>query len=472
MTDKEKKRTLLLLGSIIFIFVLMMVYLSYFQFFKADKMKHSAGNRRNFIEEETVVRGDIFDRNGEVLASSNSVEENYKRNYSYPELYSHIIGYSDKTLGKTGLEAAYNDYLLNKTNVGLVDAIKRYLSPEEMKGNSLVLTVDNLIQKKTHELMQGKKGAVVALNPKTGEVYSMVSMPDFNPSTIAEDWASINENSDGQLFNRAIKGKYHPGSIFKVVTAASFLRDANLDLKYVHTGEEIVDGYKFHDTTKKSLGEVGLETAFTYSLNTYFANKVMAMGKNTFGKTAEDFMFNKNIPFELSVTESVFNYKDDISKVDIASSAIGQGKVLTNPMNMALVAAGVANEGLIVEPHIIKRIEDASGNVIKSTETKELNRAVSVEIADKLKDMMVDVVNKGTGKSAAIKGIQVAGKTGTAQNESENEHTWFIGFAPAENPVIAIAVVLEKSGGTGSTEAAPIAREIIRTAINRLNTIQ
>ncbi len=471
MADREKKRILLLLGALISIFVLMMVYLSYFQFFKAEEMKNDPGNRRNSMVADKVIRGDIYDRNGELLAHSETIEDNYNRTYTYPNLYSHLIGYSYKNMDKTGLESSLNNYLLDQNSIGLFDAINNYLSDGPRKGNSAYLTVDTLVQKKAHEMMQGKKGAVVALNPKTGEVYSMLSAPDFNSMTIREDMANL---KNSELVNRAVQSTmYPPGSIFKIITTAALLNDANVDLKYKHTGEENIDGYTFRDSTKKVFGEVGLETAFRHSLNTYFANKVMLLGKDPLGKTADRFMFNQKIPFELNVAMSQFDYQKDLSKTDIAASAIGQGRVTTTPLHMALMAAAIANDGVMVEPHVVKRIEDSKGNIVKDYEINELSQATSPEIANKIKEMMVDVVNKGTGKNVAIRGVQVAGKTGTAQlGGDKNEHTWFVGFAPADNPVVAIAVIVEGSGGTGGTEAAPIAREIIRTAINNLNIIQ
>ncbi|MDO5725562.1 MAG: penicillin-binding transpeptidase domain-containing protein [Tissierellia bacterium] len=470
MNDIQKKRLITVLIIIMSMFVALIVYLSYFQFFKADEYKKSSKNRRNNIEQQSVKRGSFYDRNGEILAYSEEMGSNAKRIYSYPRLYSHIIGYSYKDLGKSALELRMNDYLLNNYEPGIVSAARKYFQDIDT-GCSIYLTIDTVLQKKTHQLMKDHKGAAICMNPTTGEIYSMVSMPDFDPSTLKENWEEINKDSTSPLYNRALNGLYPPGSVFKTITATSLMEHQEIDKNYEHTGKQVIDGYTFHDPIDKQLGNIGLNDAFRLSLNTYFVSKSMDLGANNLGKTAEEFMFNQKIPFDLGIKVSKFDYTTKMTKTELASSAIGQGRVLSTPMNMLMSTSAIANGGKIVKPGLIKKIESFDEKTIKEFKTEELTQAVSPIIAEQIKEMMVEVVKNGTGKNAGLKNVQVAGKTGTAQTAGEN-NAWFIGFAPADNPVVAVVVVLEKEEGSGGKDAAPIARDIISTALNNLSTIQ
>lgn len=465
--SKEIKRIIFVLVAFCLSFIGLIIYMSYFQVFKAEAVKNNSYNKRLWINEESILRGSILDRNEKVLAYSQKEGESFNRYYEYGRLYSHVIGYSYRKYGKSGLELEYNNTLLNINENAAINEIKNIVAPTT-EGNSIKLTIDHELQSKSRKLLEGKKGSIVAMNPTTGEIYAMVSLPDFDVSNLNSNWKEISEDTNSPLLNRATQGLYAPGSIFKVITTMASLKSNNIDENYECTGSIIVDGYEFKDYQGKSHGNIDLKQALAKSCNTYFVGKSMEMGKDIIGEVADNFMINKKIPFDLSVKTSQFPYKENLGKTDIAAASIGQGKVLVTPLNMALIASGIANSGDIVEPTLVKEVISKNGKTIKTTHPKILSNAIDPMIANEVKDMMVEVVKSGTGRNAGIKNVKVAGKTGTAENASGKSHAWFIGFAPADNPKIAISIILEEEGSTGGKSAAPIAREIILHTINNI----
>lgn len=465
--NKEHKRMIRVFTAMCTLFVVLIVYLSYFQVFTASTIKDSSYNKRLWIDEENILRGMILDRNGKILAYSEKTEDSSVRHYNYGNLYSHIIGYSYREYGKAGLEAEYNNELLNLIDSSTFKEIKKIIEPNS-EGNSLKLTLDHGLQEMASGLLQGKKGAIVVMNPQTGEVYAMVSQPTFNSSTLREDWKNIVENPDSPFINRATNGLYAPGSTFKVVTALASLETPNVETTYDCSGSIKVDGYVLKDYGGKAHGKVDLKEALVKSCNSYFAQMGLQVGKDKMGEVSEKFMLNNKIPFDLPVKNSSFPYKEGMGKTELAAASIGQGKVLVTPLNMALIASAIGNGGDMVKPILVKEIISSKGNVIKTNYTETLSTVTNGLVANELKDMMTEVVSRGTGTNASIKNIKVAGKTGTAENASGKTHAWFIGFAPADNPKVAISVVLEEDGTTGGKTAAPIARKLMVEALNRI----
>lgn len=465
--NKENRRITIVLIGFCVMFIGLIVYISYFQVFKAEAIKRNSYNKRLWINEESILRGSILDRNGKTLAYSEKKDNRYQRYYLFGRLYSHIIGYSYREYGKAGLELQYNNTLLDINENATINEIKSIVSPTT-EGNTIKLTIDHGLQAKARDLLKGKKGSIVAMNPNTGEVYAMVSLPDFDASKLTEDWKEISENPDSPLVNRATQGLYAPGSTFKLITTIAALNKTDLDKNYECTGSTVIDGYKFKDYQEKAHGELDLKQALVKSCNTYFAEKAIEIGKDRIGYVAEKFLINKNIPFDLPTKNSQFPYKENLGKTDIAASAIGQGEVVVTPLNMALVASGIANGGEIVKPTLVKEIISKYKKVKKTNTIEILSQAIDPIIANEIKDMMIEVVKSGTGTNARIKNIKVAGKTGTAENPSGKSHAWFVGFAPADEPKVAVAVVLEEEGSTGGKGAAPIARDIILYVLNNI----
>lgn len=473
MNKSELRRIVILMVGLIALFLGAIVYLTYFYLFEAETVRNHPSNRRGYIEEAQIKRGDIYDRNGELLATSKGEPGHYHREYTYPTLYSHMIGYSHPSLGKSGLEASHNDDLLNRNSNRAIVQISNWLSNKKQGGNSLILTVDTQVQSKARELLEenAERGSIVVMNPKTGEIYAMASLPDFNAMSVAEDWNSLQKNKAGALLNRSINGRYPPGSTFKIITAASLL-DSNLNLNYDDKGSQTIDGREFKNAEGSIYGNVDLKDAITHSINTYFVSKGAKLGKERLGSTADQFYFNKKIPFDLPVSPSVFDYKKNIPKTTLAASAIGQGDVLVTPLHMAMVASTVANDGKMMEPILVKEVEDPKGKSIRKHEPKVLQDSISEETAKKLNEFMLSVVQNGTGKRAAMRRVKVAGKTGSAENASGENHAWFIGDAPANDPQVAVAVIVEQAGRSGGSVAAPMARDIIAYALNNIDFSQ
>ncbi len=471
MRPKERSRILILLSGLIVLSLSLIVYLSYFIIFEAEAVKKHPANRRASIVESEIQRGSIYDCNGEVLAYSEGEPGNYTRINNFPNLYSHIIGYSHPSLGKSGLESSYNDYLLNRNGNQTLKQMSNFLRDDKKMGNNLVLTIDTRVQSKARDLLSNaaEKGSIVLMNPKTGEIYAMVSLPDYNVMTISEDWDSINQSKDGVLLNRSISGAYPPGSTFKIITAAALLENKDIKQSYLDEGVQVINGREFSNAGGKEYGSVNLKAAFSYSLNTYFVSKGVELGQQKLGSEADKFMFNQKIPFDLKVKNSIFDYSKRMDNTKLAASSIGQGDVLATPLNMAMVASAVANEGKMQKPILVSRVEDPKGATIWENKKEVLKESLTPEIAEELKDLMIAVVREGNGGNASLRNYQVAGKTGTAENASGKNHAWFVGFAPANDPELAVAVIIEESGSTGGKAAAPVARDLILYAKNNLN---
>jgi len=446
------------------LFFSIIAYLTYFQIFKSAEMAVNPYNKRQLAREEKTIRGSIFDRSGTVLAET-QINESGQENRVYPfnRLYSHLIGYSSKQYGKAGIESYYNGRLLALGEENILSRIQQMITEDKIKGHDLLLTIDHPLQKKSSELLEGKTGAIVALNPKTGEVLAMVSKPDYNPNNLLENWDSLLADPKSPLLNRSISGLYPPGSIYKTVIAAGVLKDGGIDTNYDCTGAITIDGYVLTDAGKRAHGHLDLRDSMIVSCNTNFARMGVALGSDKVTEISKDFFLGKKIGSDMPIAESRYPYTK-MSPTDVAAVSIGQGKLLVTPMHMAVVAATFANDGTMMEPYIVEEVRSADGRVVASGRSQG-TQIVSAEIAKEVADMMVAVVSQGTGTNARLSGVKVAGKTGTAENETGENHSWFIGFAPADDPQIAVAVILESEGRSGGAAAAPIAREVIRQGL-------
>lgn len=465
MKVNENKRIVkgfLFLGAL---FVFLIGFLTTFEVFLKDDVVNNAYNRRIWDMDTGRIRGSIFDRSGTLLAySQENAEGRQERIYPFGGLYAHVIGYHTPLYGNSQLEATYQmDLSGNKAWNRLVDLPAQWAG-ESLYGNELHLTLDHTLQKKAQELLKGRNGAVVALDPKTGAVLALASNPTFDPNgaVLEQQWDSHQKSEEFVLLPRSTQGLYAPGSTFKVLTAAAALATQKESFVWEDKGSIFIDGKEITNYDQKVYGSVNLEKAITQSVNTYFAALSQEMGAAPLETVAEGFGFNEPIPFSIFVSTSRFPV-GEFSKTQTASAAIGQGEVLVSPLQMALVAATIANEGRLMEPYLVQEVRMHSQQLVEQHAPKEWKNSLSSEHASILKDLMIRVVEKGTGTKAALSGIVVAGKTGTAQNERSGEdHAWFIGFAPAENPQIAVAVILEYSGTTGGSAAAPIGGALMK----------
>lgn len=455
----ENRNILLVFTGILLVFVFFVGYLSYFQLFKAKSTADNSYNKRLAVDESAVRRGSIYDADGVLLAESRYGDSSYERFYEYGKLYSHVIGYSSKQYGKTGLERNRNSELLNIGSDSPLAKLKEKVLTQE-PGNDLHLTLLHNVQKTAYDQLTGHKGAIVALNPKTGAVYAMVSLPTYNPNDLDADWGDLVNDTESPLLNRATQGMYTPGSVIKLITATSILENPDIvTLDYDDKGTTIIDGYEISNVNKTAHGQIGLDQALKYSSNTYFADKSVELGAERLGATFEAFLFNTEIPFDIGVSKSIAPFKRGMSQTSLAAAGFGQGETLATPLLMAMMGAAVANDGEIVQPYLVENVVSSKGVTVTSHEPKILGMAGNPEIMNQITEGMVQAVDRDS--KAYLTWTKVAGKTGTAQTNNDSTHAWFVGFAPADDPEIAVAVVLEEDGTSGGDTAAPIAKEII-----------
>ncbi|KAJ53203.1 cell division protein FtsI/penicillin-binding protein 2 [Clostridium tetanomorphum] len=449
-------------------------YITYFQIIVAPKIISSQYNQRLWAKRNEVLRGTIYDRNMKALTKSIRInKDSQKRQYEGGAISAHALGYLDVKYGITGLEKKYDEEL---TSTSIKETISSFIKANDKEpekyGNNIKTTLDYNVQKKAYELLGDNRGAVVALNPKTGEILAMVSKPSFNPNDLEKDWEAINTNKDRPLLNRATAGLYPPGSIFKTITAVSALDNIPgiINKRFEDNG---VLAFNSKESLKnyngEVLGNIGFKEAFVHSSNVVFGKLGIDIGNDKLKETAEKFYFNKDIPANgLVIENSRFPSLKSYEKGNLAQSAIGQATVLSTPIEMALTAGTIANDGVMMKPYIVKEVLTSKREVIKTIKPESLNTVTSKENAKIVKDFMRGVVSDGTGRGAALEGIEVCGKTGTADYKEEGSgaspHSWFIGFAPYNDPQIALAVIVE-GGGQGGIAAASIASGVFKAAL-------
>ncbi len=459
----NNKRIIHVLIVVSTLFLALLTYLLYFNMFKAEKVSVNPYNRRQWDEERYVTRGNIYDSEGLLLAETQEdSEKNAKRVYTQGSLYSHVIGYSSKVYGKSLLEMEYDSQLLGKGDLGIFQGDKK-------RGFDLNLTISNTLQKYAYSKMNGRRGALVALNPKTRAVLTLLSLPDFDPNgeSVEAKWNDIVEDENSPLIPRTVQGLYPPGSTYKLVTLAAAFENNLVGKTFEDVGAFTVGDVTVENYNGKKYGEISLEKAFSLSSNQVFCEVGYSLGSEAVLEVSERFGIGKDILFDLDVLKSRIEYKK-MTDTDGALVSIGQGQLLVTPMNMAIISSAVANGGNLLKPYVVESV--TKGNtVIESAKGGMGARAISEECALYIRDCMIDAVKNGTGKNAQISGVTVAGKTGTAENEKEKDHSWFVGFAPAEDPEIAIAVLLENDGRSGGDSAAPIAGSVMRKYLEMLN---
>lgn len=448
------------------VFFVLINYLIYFSMFKGPEIVTRPDNRRMWDIRNKVVRGTIYDRGGKVLSISEKKEgsNEYKRVYKGGAATAQVLGYYDVQYGITGLENLYDSYLSSNISASIFAWIGNGFKEVNKKGDDVYTSLDYSLQKAASDALGTSKGSVVVLKVDTGEILAMVSKPSYDPNNLSKIWDSINSDESRPLLNRSVSGLYPPGSTFKAVTGVSALENIEgvVDEVFNDTGKmDLGGGYTLSNDHGKVMGKINMEQAMIRSSNLFFGDLGMRLGDKLL-RTAEKFGFNKSIPSDgIIIDKSRFpGYKAN-EKGNLAQSGFGQAEVLATPIQMALVAQTIANDGVMMKPTLINKVTDYSGNDVKKLEPSETGQVTSIGYASEIKRYMRDVVSKGTGTRAQVSGVQVCGKTGTAQHiESKTPHSWFIGFAPYKNPEIAIAVIVEE-GGYGGSAAAKISARVI-----------
>ncbi|WP_291650647.1 penicillin-binding protein 2 [Clostridium sp.] len=470
----------------LFCFIALISYIAYFQVFEGPDIANDSGNKRLWAKRNEVLRGTIYDRDGNPLTNSIRLDKfNQSREYVYGDLYVHALGYIDERFGITGLEEEYDNELSKYSSFsnGVRSLLKNFdlkkafeNRDEEKVGNGIVTTLDYNLQKVAYDAMGDLKGAVVALNPKTGEVLAMVSKPTYDPTNLEQtiEDANTGVDTESKLLNRTINGLYPPGSVFKTVTLAGALEnDPSIEGRTFNDTGKITfdDGTELNNYMKQAHGNLDLQMAYRVSSNVVFGTLAMEMGNEKLKEVSERFGFNSRVPgIGMSISESRFPSLKDYELGNIAQSGIGQASVLSSPMQMAIVAATVANDGVFMEPKLVNKIVDKDGNTIKEIPNKTLKSdVVSKEIANIIKDYMGYLVSNNIYRWPAFEGTNAGGKTGTADYMLEDgsegvPHGWFISAAPLDDPKIAIAVIVEE-GENGAGSAADIASKVVRAAV-------
>ncbi|UWG96172.1 penicillin-binding protein 2 [Dehalobacter sp. DCM] len=452
----------------VFSFVFLSLGLAYWQVVNADTMLDNPANRRAVFLEKRITRGSIYDRNGVVLAKTVGTGENKFREYPLGEMFQPLIGYATVQYGSAGLEATEAETLLGINDKSILRKIQNTFELKRT-GNDVVLTLDARLQETAYEGLKGKTGAVVAIDPQNGDVLALVSQPSYDATTLEAEWDAILARQNSPLLNHAFS-LFPPGSTMKIVTSGAIFR-AGLDTTELFKceGKTVINGQTIPEQNGKVHGWVNYDLALAYSCNTYFAQYGIKAGAQNFLKALSDFGFGQDIPFELYVPPSSVTNEDPLPQTLganlLASSAFGQGEVMVSPFHMALITAGVANNGKIMAPHLIDSVLDSKQNRIYKRTPEIWLSPLSESNAEIIKSGMILAVNKGSAAPGALPDVQVAAKTGSAETGgNEDTHAWYVAFAPADDPKIAVAVLVEH-GGTGSGAAAPIAKAVIEKAL-------
>lgn len=471
-------------------FLVLMLSTTWVQFVQAPSLNNDQRNVRTLYREYGSFRGPIV-AGGESIASSTAVDDSfgYQRAYANGPLYAHVTGHYSVVFGRTGIEQTFNTELNGTADSLFYERLQDLVTGRQTRGASVELTIDPAVQQAAWDALGDQRGAVVALDPRTGAILAMVSKPSYDPNVLAshdltavrQAWDQLLADPGDPMVNRAIAGDtYPPGSTFKLITAAAALEHgltadtpipAPRELPLPQTSTVL---HNFGGSACSPTGAMTLADALRISCNTAFAQIGLDLGADELRAQAEAFGFDSPLNVPMKVTESRFPADPDAPQT--ALSAIGQYEVRVTPLQMAMVAAAIGNGGVQMAPYLVQSVRSQDLTVVEETRPGELARPVSASTAEQLRQMMVGVVASGTGRTAQVPGVTVAGKTGTAQTTDDvPPHAWFTAFAPAgdgETPRVAVAVVVEHGGSmgneaTGGAVAAPVARAVIEAALAR-----
>lgn len=454
----------------LFGFLVLTAGASYWQVIRGEDLNSRPSNPRVAELSAREERGTIWSADGVALARSERGQDNIRRRiYRFPSL-AHTIGYVSIRYGVSGLEERYAGELGGARAGDALAQLWRRMDAGTLRGDDLVLTVDTRIQEAAAQALGDRPGAVVALDPKTGAVLAMVSSPTFDPNRLAEEGEALINDPGMPLINRAIQGEYAPGSVFKTITAAAGLEtDAyQQNSRFTCVNALVVQGFVIPcKGPPPGVREYDFAHAYAWSVNATFAEIGLRVGGQELAATARRMGFDERIPFDLPVAEShLLRSGSAFDEVLLANTAFGQGQLSVTPLQMALVAAAVANNGTIMQPYIVSEVRGADGSVRHTHQARAWRQAITPQTAAALRGFMVTAVREGFGAAAAVPGIQVGGKTGTAETGADETHAWFTAIAPAEDPRIVVAVIVENAG-QGSSVAAPIAASVIASALKR-----
>ena len=465
-----------LFGLVTLLFVVLIAFTTWWSVFEADELEANRANKRPLLEEQQIRRGLIVARDGRVIARNRAVGESprfYERIYPEGALFAHPVGYSFVERGRVGLEREYNNDLTGKRDEfeSLLDEIRG----REREGNDVFTTLDPEAQQVARDGLAGRNGSVVAIEPATGRVRALVSIPSYDPNEVPRRFGDLSRAPGSPLLDRAVQSGYPPGSTMKVVTATAALDTGRYSPNSVVSGRspKRIGGVPLNNFGNEDFGPITLTTALTNSVNTVWGEVGQKLGKETMFEYMRRYGFDRkpliDLPRDEMRASGVYGrggrLLDADDAIDIGRVAIGQERLQVTPLQMGLVAAGVANGGSLMRPHLVEQVKDRDGRTVRRVKPSEQNRVMKESTAAQLASMMSDVVREGTGTAAALQGIDVGGKTGTAEVGNDINQAWFIGFAPVGNPRVAVAVTVERTTGQGGTVAAPIAKSVMESLL-------
>lgn len=467
-------------GLVVLLFALLVGFTSRWSIFEASSLRANALNKRSLLEQQRIDRGRIVAADGSLLARSVRTREGtYTRIYPSGEEFVHAIGYSYVNLGQAGLERFRNSPLSGRGDSEL-QSILNQLQGKRSQGDEVVTTLDPAAQRVAQAALGEHSGAVVALEPRSGAVTVMASNPSYDPNALrrASTYAKLAGDTRGTpLVNRATQFGYAPGSTFKVVTATAAIDSGQFTPSSTVSGANnvVISGVRLQNDEGENLGPLTLTQALARSVNTVWAQVAVKLGKPTMARYMQRFGFDRkprlDYPAEQMSSSGEYYRGRLISplspRVDVGRMGIGQDKLQVVPLQMAEVAAAVANDGRLMAPHMTARIVDPDGRTVERIAPRVQSVVMKPSTAAAVRSMMEAVVNEGTGTQARIPGVQVAGKTGTAETQLSTElnNVWFIAFAPAANPRVAIAVTLKGVPGQGAAFAAPVAKQVMEALL-------
>jgi penicillin-binding protein A len=444
---------------VIVLFAVLIGFTSRWTVFEADALRTNPNNHRELLQEERIKRGLIRAADGTVLAGSRKIDATrYQRRYPTGALFAHPVGFFSIDRGTTGLEDFYNDPLSGR-ETSAIGALERLLGPRN-QGDDLTTTLSPKAQKAAYAGLNGRPGAVVAMDVRSGAVRALAATPSFNP----------NDPAHAGTFNRATQGRYPPGSTMKAVTAAAALDIGKFTPGSQLSGRnhQIISGAPLDNFGGEDFGNIDLTFALTHSVNTVWAQVGVKLGKQTMADYMEKFGFYADPPMDYPDNQMLPSGEYRNGKllaptsrfIDVGRMAIGQDKLLVTPLQMASVVQTIGNGGVRMEPRLVQKVVDPDGRTTDTPLPKEAERVMSKGTADALTQMMKNVVREGTGTAAALQGVELAGKTGTAEIDPAAgiNDLWFIGFTPD----VAVAVVIERARGQGGTVAAPVAKQVLQ----------
>jgi peptidoglycan glycosyltransferase len=448
-----------LFALVIVLFGLLVAFTSRWTVFEAEALRDNPNNRRILFEEQRIKRGIIRAADGTVLAANRVLgKDRYGRRYPTGELFAHPVGFTSLDRGRTGLEDYYNDPLTGR-RTDAIGALERLLGPQDV-GDDLRTTLSPRAQETAYQGLAGRNGAVVALDVETGAVRVLAANPSYDPS----------DPATAKTFNRATQGRFPPGSTMKTVTATAaldtgkFTPDSTID----GANNQVISGTPLQNFGGEDFGQITLTDALTNSVNTAWASIGEKLGRETMAEYMKRFGFYEDPPMDYPDEQMLPSgetgpagrlLSPTSGRIDVGRMAIGQDKLLVTPLQMATVAQTIANGGVRMKPRLVEKVVDPDGRTVDEPLPEEAERVMSEKTATELQGMMRNVVEQGTGQAARLEGVDVAGKTGTAEVGDGTDDLWFIGFTGK----IAVCAMLERqTGGTGGADAAPIAAEVLK----------